>query len=299
MLLVQIILILLVTGHHELAEAADFVVAEGTSSDLEALGWHEIDAIKAAITPFGMTGPRRDWRASASVLLAMGGYTYLMGDEGRTPLTLPGHYVEYQSGQYAYITGSACLFDDSRQKRAIDVSMLETVLSLSQFTTVMWTCGGQVRSRHGSSFGVIYPINYFPCADGWFHVNVVPAFWGPFTKMLGRPELEEDPRFDSNGRRLENREALDLVIAECLGSLTRAEVQRRAEQARVPTGILQALDEVLADPHLEQRNFWCDVDGVRSPSLGFRTRGDAPVDLSVGPIEVADGLDAWERDARG
>jgi len=256
----------------DLARSADAVIAEGTPAAIESLAWSELDGVRIAITPFGMTGPRRHWRASASVLLAMGGYTYLMGDPDREPLTLPGHYVEYQSGQYAYIAASACLYEG--RSHVVDISMLETVLSLSQMTTVLWTSNGLVRKRHGSSFGVIYPINLFPCSDGWYYVNVVPQFWPAFTRMLGLPQLEHDPRFASPRARVENKSALDEIIHRCLGGKTKSEVQRLGAAARVPTGVLQTLDEVLADPHLAERDFWCDVDGLKSPSLAYRFLGD-------------------------
>ena len=257
---------------------ADVVVAEGMPDALEALGWESLDGIRVAITPFGMTGPRRQWHASAAVLQAMAGQTYLMGDPGAAPLTLPGHYTEYQSGQYGYIAAAACHHAISKSgaspRRSIDISMLETLLSLSQMTTVMWTCSGRVRMRHGSNYGVLYPANLFPCADGWFHITATARFWGAFTRMLERPELEHDPRFATSPARTENQEALDEIIFEVLGDKTRAEIQRLGEAARVPTGALKDLDEVLADPHLAARDFWRTVDGVRVPSLGFRFRDE-------------------------
>ncbi len=52
---------------------------------------------------FGLSGPYRDWQGHGAIVLAMGGYTALMGDPGRAPLTLPGHYAEYQAAQSAYL----------------------------------------------------------------------------------------------------------------------------------------------------------------------------------------------------
>ncbi|MFV2089797.1 MAG: CoA transferase [Pseudomonadales bacterium] len=255
----------------ELAASADVLVMEGTLETLTELGWYALDGpvVRVAITPFGLTGPMKDWRATSSILLAMGGYTYIMGDPERAPLTLPGHYVQYQAGQHAYIAANALGFEGEANQTA-DVSMWETLLSLSQFTTVLWTSSQQVRQRHGSDFGLLYPINQFPCRDGWFHVNVVPAFWGPFTRMLERPELELDPRFLDNAKRRENIDALDAIIVAQLGDKTRAEIMRLGEEARVPTGILQELPEVLADKHLAEREFFLDVDGTRVPDIAFR-----------------------------
>ncbi len=255
----------------QLAENADVLIAEGTPESLAELGWHELafPAIRVAITPFGLTGPYRDWRATGSILLAMGGYSYLMGDPDRAPLTLPGHYVQYQSGQHAYIAACALQYEGEDNQTA-DVSMWETVLSLSQFTTVMWTSNGEIRQRHGNDFGLLYPISMFPCADGWFHINVVPTFWSAFTHMLGAPELETDPRFAESSDRVLNRDLLDKIIRERLGDKTKAEIMHLGKETRVPTGILQELHEVLADEHLAVREFWQEVDGIRSPRLAYR-----------------------------
>ena len=276
-----------------LAADADVVVAEGMPDEIEALGWESLDGIRVAITPFGMTGPRRQWHASASVLQAMAGQTYLMGDPGVAPLTLPGHYTEYQSGQYGYISAAACLHAIDRSgaspRRSIDISMLETLLSLSQMTTVMWTCSGRVRMRHGSNYGVLYPANLFPCADGWFHITATHRFWGAFARMLGRPDLEHDPRFATGPGRTENQEALDEIIVEVLGGKTRAEIQRLGEAARVPTGALKDLDEVLVDPHLSAREFWHTVEGIRVPSLGFRFRDESAGGRGWLPVPAEDG----------
>ena len=276
-----------------LAADADVVVAEGMPDQIEALGWESLDGIRVAITPFGMTGPRRQWHASASVLQAMAGQTYLMGDPGVAPLTLPGHYTEYQSGQYGYISAAACLHAIDRSgatpQRSIDISMLETLMSLSQMTTVMWTCGGRIRTRHGSNYGVLYPANLFPCADGWFHITATHRFWGAFARMLGRPELEHDPRFATGPGRTENQEALDEIIVEVLGQKTREEIQRLGQTARVPTGALKDLDEVLVDPHLEARDFWRTVEGIQVPSLGFRFRDESTGGRGWLPDSAKDG----------
>lgn len=160
--------------------------------DFDQLGVPDC-TVKVAITPFGLDGPKRAWRGTSNVLLAMGSQTYLMGDPGRAPLTMPGRYLFYQAGQYAYTAALAS--HRAGQAATIDVSVLETALSLSQFTTVMWTYNGRVRERHGNDFGALHPITLYPCADGWFAVNVTPNFWPPFCGMLGMPELVDDPRF--------------------------------------------------------------------------------------------------------
>ncbi len=278
----------------ELSARADVVVAEAASSDaLDALGFDDwATPVKVGLTPFGRTGPKRNWRATPSVLLAMGGYSNIMGDEGRAPLTLPGHYVEFQTGALAYTSANACRL--ARESNDIDIGMLEVVMALSQFTTVMWHCAGEIRSRHGSDYWSIVPINLFRCADGWVYLNIVPNFWDPFAAFLDRPELVIDDRFEDNDRRKENREALHQIIAQVVAPRTREEIQTRADEYRIPCGLVQSLDDVLADPHLAERGVWQyleDAAGVRlrSPRPAWHIHGDPVPALAPSVVETPDG----------
>ena len=262
----------------DLANRADVVVAETATADAAAaLGLDDWSTpVKVAITPFGRTGPKRNWQATPHVLLAMGGYTNLMGDPGRAPLSLPGHYVEFQSGGFAFAAANACRL--ARERNSIDIGMMEVVMALSQFTTVMWHCAGVVRSRHGSDFWSVVPTNLFRCADGWVYVNIVPAFWDAFVVFLDRPELAVDERFDSNERRMANRDALHALVAEALAPRTKAAVAERAEECRIPLGVVQSFADVLVDPHLACRGFWQHLafgeGSVRTPRPGWHVRGD-------------------------
>ncbi len=262
----------------ELADKADVVIVEAATADeLDALWFDDWQSkVRISITPFGRTGPKRNWQATPNVLLAMGGYTYLMGDPDRAPLTLPGHFVEFESGQYAYTAANACRL--AGESNCIDVSMLEVIMSLSQFTTVRWHCAGEIRRRHGSEFWTVPPSNLFALQDGWLYMNIVPIFWDAFATFLDRPELVIDERFLTNKLRMENRVALNESIQEVVITMTKKTAQERAVVSRVPVGIVQTLDDVLSDPHLLEREFWQQVDAagydsIRSPSLPFRFNG--------------------------
>ncbi len=269
------------------------VVVEGESADaVTALGLDEWAApVKVAITPFGRTGPKCNWRATPHTLLAMGGYTNLMGDPGRAPLSLPGHYVEFQAGGLAFTAANACRL--AGERNAIDVGMMETVMALSQFTTVMWHCAGRIRSRHGNDFWSVPPTNMFRCADGWMYINIVPGFWDAFATGLGMPELVLDERFTSNDLRMQNRDVLHAIIAQAVLPLTREEMLGRANEYRFPLGVVLDFDEVLANEHLRERDAWQRVtDGERqvlSPRPGWVVHGEAnPVRRLASPMARAE-----------
>ncbi len=261
----------------ELAKEADIAIVDGeTADEIQALGFKDWDTkIKVAITPFGLTGPDRNRAATNATILALGGYTNLMGDSDREPLTMPGHYVDFQSGGYAYTAACACLLGERQD--TIDIGMLEVIMSLSQFTTVMWTCMQTVRSRHGNDFWSVVPTNLFRCGDGWVYINIVPGFWDEFTIFLGRPELTLDQRFRTNNQRMANRDTLHEIIAGVLIHWTRSDIQQRAETARIPLGARLTFPEVLDDPHLRERDVWQPIHQknttVMSPRPPFVMQG--------------------------
>jgi crotonobetainyl-CoA:carnitine CoA-transferase CaiB-like acyl-CoA transferase len=94
----------------ELAAKADVVVCEASTADeLDALGFDEwTTPVKVAMTPFGRTGPKCNWQATPNVILAMGGYTQLIGDADKPPLSVPGHYVEFQTASLGYTAANDC-----------------------------------------------------------------------------------------------------------------------------------------------------------------------------------------------
>jgi crotonobetainyl-CoA:carnitine CoA-transferase CaiB-like acyl-CoA transferase len=278
----------------ELAGRADIVIAEAPTADgIDALGFDDWAApVKAAITPFGRTGPKRNWQAASNVLLAMGGYSNLMGDPDRAPLTLAGHYAEFQSGGLAYTAANACRL--AGRSNSIDIGVLEVVMSLSQYTTVLWHCAGEIRSRHGNDYWSIVPSNLFRCADGWVYVNIVPWFWDPFPVFLDRPELLVDERFETNDLRMINRDALHEIIAEVLAPMTVEELTARADECRIPCGVVATLDDVLDDAHLASRGIWQVVKdpsgaAVRSPRPAWHIHGDAEPALALATVETVDG----------
>lgn len=257
-----------------LAAAADVVILEAPNADAVAAAGYDAwqTPVKATITPFGRTGPKRNWHATPSTVLAMGGYSNLMGDQGRAPLSLPGHYTEFQAANFAYTAINANRL--AGRHNDIDIGMLEVLLALSQFTTVMWHCKREIRSRHGSDFWSVVPSNLFRCLDGWVYVNIVPIFWDPFLACIQRPELTIDPRFETNEARMANRDALHQLVNEAIADVPKALLRERATEARIPAGIVQTFDEILDDPHLGERGFWQTIGAqdqrVKTPNPPFR-----------------------------
>jgi len=267
-----------------LARTADVVLTDHDVADLDAHGILAIGegstAVRVSITPFGLDGPYRDMPATNATLLALGGYTWLMGDPGRAPLTMPGNYVPYQAGTFAYLAALATLLGGS-PARTIEVSMLECLASLHQFTDTMWRFEGIVRSRHGNRWENLCPTTLLPAADGWYGVNILQAFWFPFAHWIGRPETALEGPWATNAGRMADQDAVEAAAMKALWDVPRREIFRAGQENwRVPVGFAASLREVLDDPHLAERGFWRTMPAaggeLRVPGAPYRFAGEEP-----------------------
>jgi crotonobetainyl-CoA:carnitine CoA-transferase CaiB-like acyl-CoA transferase len=286
-----------------LAAEADVLLSDYPVADLDALGVLSLGGepgpmVRVSITPFGLSGPYREFEATSSTLLALGGYTWLMGDPGRAPLTMPGNYVLYQAGTYAYLTALAELLAGRRQPVSIEVSMLECLASLHQFTDTMWQFGEVVRSRHGNRWENLCPTTLLPSADGWYGINILLDFWFPFAQMIGRGDLAAEGPLANNAGRMEQQDLVESIITKALWDVPKKQLFREGQEAwRVPIGYAASLQELLDDPHLGARSFWRGVEAgpqVVVPGSPFRVEGeDMPAELALLEAEAGPREAAW------
>jgi crotonobetainyl-CoA:carnitine CoA-transferase CaiB-like acyl-CoA transferase len=273
-----------------LAREADIVLTDYDVSETEDLRIMNLGGttpqVRVSITPFGLSGPYKHYKATASTLLALGGYTWLMGDPGRAPLTLPGNYPSYQGGTFAYLAALSAYLACPRQPLQVEVSILECLASLHQFTDTMWLFGEVVRSRHGNRWENLSPTTLLKCADGWYGVNILANFWFSFGHMIGRPDIASEGPLSTNMGRMEHQDEVEAIITEALGSKPRKEIFKEGQEVwRVPVGHAATMADLLDDPHLNERGFWRRLEnGVTAangqplllPGSPFRVVGEPP-----------------------
>ena len=283
----------------QLARSADVLLTDYGIRDIESSRVLELggDApiVRTTVTPFGMDGPYHRNEATAATLLAMGGYTWLMGDPGRAPLTMPGNYVYFQAGTYAYLSALASVMSGRTGATLVEVSMLECLASLHQFTDTMWLFGNLVRSRHGNRWENLCPTTLLRAADGWYGLNIVPNFWFPFAHMIGRPDLAADGPLSTNAGRMEAQDEVEALMTKALWDTPVKRIFHEGQESwRVPVGYAASLTDVLEDPHLADREFWRETSSasgtVRVPGSPFRFVGEKrPVEPAVQEPEPLSG----------
>ncbi len=281
-----------------LAQGADVILSDLRPRDLDAIAFDALGSertrARVAVTPFGRTGPYRDDEATAATLLALGGYTHLSGDPGRTPLTMPGPYPYVQAGTLAYSVALASVLG-AAECATIDLSMFETVATLHQFTDVMWQVDGVVRSRHGNRWENLCPTTMFRAQDGWVAVNILQQFWPSFALWVGGIEMESDPGLALNAGRMERRDEVEAICEAFFLKLRARDAFREGQEKwRVPIGYVQSFGDMLADPQLESRRFWRGVE----PEAGVDAEDTAGLVLPGSAFQFAGERRAPERPPR-
>ena len=223
--------------------------------------------IEISVTPFGLSGPYARWKSSPLVQLALGGYMYLTGERGKEPLMLPGRQPDYLTGLNASAAVHIALWERERSGSGqfLEMSMLETLATLHQFTMEMTTFEGVLRMRNGnqwqkeSSFAS-YGITTLPCSDGYICFGIsTEDQWERLCAMIGREDLIDDPNYDTRIKRADNSEYLDELLTEWISNRTRREIfVETSEIWGLPTAPILDMSEVVKDEQFIHRNIFHD-----------------------------------------
>ncbi|MXW56485.1 MAG: CoA transferase [Gemmatimonadales bacterium] len=257
----------------------------------EALAELNPRLVYAAVSGFGRLpgreGPYGDWPSFDVVAEAMGGVMHMIGFADKPPSPSIYGMPDLYAGMAAAHGVSMALYRRTVTGKGqfIDSAMYDGVLSLNE-RMVSLAANTGARPRRGDPPG-FYPRGPMPVSDGYVAFTIPDdIMWRRFCRMLGRPDLLEDPRLDSPDARTENRALLDEVVRPVFAALTRDEAVRRLQEVGVPAGPVQTSDDLLECPQLEARGVrvTVDYDGlgelqfVRTPLL----TSDSP-DVPVNP----------------
>jgi crotonobetainyl-CoA:carnitine CoA-transferase CaiB-like acyl-CoA transferase len=180
------------------------------------------------------------------------------------------------------------LFERSKtgQGTFIDVSMLETGLSLMSSTTTDYLKTGNAPQRRGNLANSRSPgAGSFPCKEGVMSLGVnEDGHFESLARALGCADWLENPSFATRGARKENAAALAEMIEAVLQTKTAEEWEPILQSAGVPSARLRSLPEALASDQVQARGFVYEYDdGLQVPTLPFRLGGVAAYAPSAPP----------------
>lgn len=262
-----------------LVPSATLLIESFRPGILEKMGLAPADLLKlnprlviVRISGWGQDGPYSQRPGFGTIIEGMSGFASFNGFADREPVLPPMYLADGVAGLYGASAVMIALREVEKhggKGQVIDLPLLDPLFAILSPQAANYRLTGKVKPRTGSRSTNSAPRNVYRCADGKF-VAVSGSTQGMAERLLraiGRPELNEDPRFRTNSSRLKHVEELDAIIGEFIGRHTQAENVAFFEKAEVTVGPIYDVPQILEDPHFVQREIVADYPDPEMTTL--------------------------------
>ena len=273
---------------HALLDRADILVENHVPETMRQLGLDE-ETLRArhphlvhcAMTGYGRGGPQENTAAYDVNIQASSGLMETTGTQESGPTRTGAPVMDYATAMAASFAISAALYERTKTGRGVfvDVSMLETGLSLMSSTVTDYLATGNAPKRRGNLANSRSPgAGSFPCKSGVMSLGVnEESHFHHLARAMGREDWLENPRYAERATRTENAEAFVSEVEAELAKRTAEEWEPILQGAGVPCARLRTLPEALASEQVQKRGFVQKLeDGTEVPTLPFRLQGAGP-----------------------
>jgi crotonobetainyl-CoA:carnitine CoA-transferase CaiB-like acyl-CoA transferase len=216
------------------------------------------------ISGYGDSGPYRDKKAYD---LLIQGETGLMSITGtpEVPSKTGNSVADISAGMYAYsgILAALLLRGKTGKGTRVEVSMFEALCEWMTFPLYYAHFGGMPYARSGPNHTAIVPYGPFRAGDGKVVIIGIQnePEWKVFCeRVLKQPELAGDPRFNSNSRRVANREVLSSMIEAAFAKFQTKDLLELLDATGIANSQMNNLEEVWNHPQLQSRKRWRSVE---------------------------------------
>lgn len=292
----------------ELIRRSDVMVENFGPGAIDRMGftWDRIREINprivyASIKGFG-DGPYTDFKAYEVVAQAMGGSMATTGFEDGPPMATGAQIGDSGTGVHAVAAVLAALLQRTRTGRGqrVNVAMQHAVLNLCRvklrdqqrlahgpLAEYPNEDFGDEVPRSGNASGGGQPGWAVKCAPGgpndYVYVIVQPAGWKPITRLIGRPELAEDPGWATPGARLPRLAKMFQLIEEWTTTLPKWQVLEKLNAESIPCGPILSTKEIIEDSSLAANDMVVEVE---HPERGSYVTVGSPLKLSDSPVDI-------------
>jgi crotonobetainyl-CoA:carnitine CoA-transferase CaiB-like acyl-CoA transferase len=239
--------------------------------------------IYCSISGFGESGPEAGRAGYDLIVQAESGIMDLTGFADGPPVKVGTSIADLVAGMSAAHGITLALYTRRRTRRGqkVEISMLDVMASLLTYQAGIYFGTGARPARRGNAHPSIVPYEVFKASDAYLVLGVAnSSLWERCCAAMGRPELTRDPRFDTESKRVQQRETLVPLLNEILGARTAQEWIKRFEAVGVPAGRIKTVPEVCESDHLAARRM---IVRLPHPKAGEVTVMGVPVLLHATP----------------
>ena len=286
-------------GHaiaRELAKSSDVLIENYKYGDLAryGLGYEQVRELNprlvyCSVTGFGHTGPYRERPGYDFMIQGMGGMMSVTGEPDDAPGGGPQRagvpIADIITGMYASIAICAALAHRERSGKGqhLDLALLDSQIALLAYQNTNYFATRVPPKRIGNLHPNIVPYQPFRAADG----DVILAcgndnLYRKFCEAAGCAELANDPRFATNGKRVENRAELTRLLAAVFRKRTKREWLELLEAAGVPNGPINDVAQVFEEPQVKARGVRIELQHRAGAKLALVA---SPMRFSATPLE--------------
>lgn len=265
-----------------LIDAADVLVENFRPGVLDRMGL-TVEALHArnprlvvcSISGFGHDGPEGGRPGYDQIAQGESGLMSLTGPDADTPTKVGVPIGDLLAGLHAVYGILAALHARHTTGRGdvVRTSLLSSLVGVHAYQGTRHTMGGQVPRAQGNHHPSIAPYGAFACGDGMLQIAAAnDSLWRRTAAVAGVDA--DDPRFLTNGSRVEHREELIALLEGAFADRTRGDLLAALDEAGVPSGAIRTLDEVYASPQLRSQGMVLEIE---DPRLGTLTLPGSPV----------------------
>jgi crotonobetainyl-CoA:carnitine CoA-transferase CaiB-like acyl-CoA transferase len=222
--------------------------------------------IYASISGFGQEGPYRERPGFDQIAQGMGGLMSITGLPGQGPVRAGIAIADLTAGVFCAMGILIALLErgDSGEGQWVQSSLLAAQIAMLDFQAARWLISGEVPEQAGNNHPTSIPTGVFATADG--HINIAASggeIFARLCKALGAEALMTDPAFSTGKARLRNRDQLNHAIEAITRTRSSSEWIERLNRAGVPSGPINRIDQVFADPQVRQMGITRSVESSR------------------------------------
>lgn len=228
------------------------------------------DLIIVRISGYGQTGPNAQLPGFGTLVEAMSGFAEQTGFPDREPVLPPLALADMIAGVYGSSAVSMAILARERGQargQVIDLSLLEPIFSMLGPEVAIHRMTGKINKRLGSASKTASPRNVYLCNDGKYLAlsGSIQTIAKRIFAVIGKPEMIDDPRFNSNTSRIKNRAQVDEAIGGWFSKHDSSTALALMREAGATVGPVYSVSDISKDRHFIDREVFLDVD---DPELG-------------------------------
>ena len=247
-----------------LVSDADVLIENFRPGTLEKwnLGWDALSKVNPRlvmlrVSGYGQSGPQACKPGFAAIAEAIGGLRYLIGYPDRAPVRTGVSIGDTLASLYGVVGSLMALrhAEATGEGQVVDVSLVESVLAVTESLIPEYGADGTIRERTGSSLPGIAPSNTYTTRDGRYLVLAAngDSIFNRLMQAIGRPDIADDPQFKHNDGRAKASDELDSILGAWSASVTLTEALGILEAAEVPASGINSVAEVFEDEQIQAR----------------------------------------------